>query len=60
MNYKELTITSINNTIESYIVKTNIDGSFTSFPKDEANTDYQAYLKWIEAGNTPEPADSNG
>ena len=26
-------------------------------PFDPANTDYQAYLKWCEAGNTPEPAD---
>jgi hypothetical protein len=26
-------------------------------PKDEANTDYQAYLKWVEEGNTPLPAD---
>ena len=26
-------------------------------PLDEANTDYQAYLKWLEAGNTPEAAD---
>ena len=26
-------------------------------PFDPDNTDYQAYLKWIEAGNTPEPAD---
>ena len=26
-------------------------------PFDPDNTDYQAYLKWIEAGNTPLPAD---
>jgi hypothetical protein len=26
-------------------------------PFDPANTDYQAYLKWIEKGNTPEAAD---
>lgn len=26
-------------------------------PFSLANTDYQAYLKWLEAGNTPEPAD---
>jgi hypothetical protein len=26
-------------------------------PFDPDNTDYQAYLKWLEAGNTPEPAD---
>ena len=26
-------------------------------PFDPANTDYQAYLKWIEEGNTPQPAD---
>ena len=25
-------------------------------PPDPANTDYQAYLRWIEEGNTPESA----
>jgi hypothetical protein len=27
------------------------------FPMNEANTDYQAYLKWLDEGNTPEQAD---
>jgi len=35
--------------------------SDTAFiPFDPANTDYQAYLKWIEEGNTPLPADEQG
>jgi hypothetical protein len=25
-------------------------------PPDPANTDYAAYLEWVEAGNMPEPA----
>jgi len=25
-------------------------------PSDPANTDYAAYLAWLEAGNTPDPA----
>jgi len=26
-------------------------------PFDSANTDYQAYLEWLAAGNTPEAAE---
>lgn len=29
----------------------------TWIPFDPANTDYQAYLKWLEEGNTPHSAD---
>jgi hypothetical protein len=33
------------------------EGRVLSIPMHESNTDYQAYLKWLEAGNTPLPAD---
>lgn len=29
-----------------------------SIPFDEANTDYQEYLKWLSEGNEPLPADT--
>ena len=29
----------------------------TTIPFDPANTDYQAYLKWLDEGNTPLPAE---
>lgn len=36
-------------------VKRIADNAFISF--DPANTDYQEYLKWLEEGNEPLPAD---
>ena len=30
----------------------------TIIPFNEQNSDYQEYLKWLEEGNTPLPADT--
>jgi len=38
-------------------VKTKNGNSVLIIPFDEANTDYQEYLKWVAQGNTPEAAD---
>ena len=34
------------------------DNAFIPF--DPMNVDYQEYLRWLEEGNTPEPADNQG
>ena len=39
------------------ITKNDGSGTIVSIPLSEDNTDYQAYLKWLDEGNTPEPAD---
>ena len=44
-----------NNEIEPLSIIRIEDGAHIPF--DPANTDYQAYLKWVSEGNTPEPAD---
>jgi hypothetical protein len=36
-------------------IKRIADNAF--IPQDPANTDYQAYLKWLEEGGQPLPAD---
>lgn len=33
------------------------NGTRISFTFDSSNADYQKYLEWVAAGNTPEPAD---
>jgi hypothetical protein len=40
---------------EPKVVQRLSDGTWIPF--DPANTDYIAYLKWIEEGNVPTPAD---
>ena len=49
----QLVIDKLSNEVR--VVKRIADNAFIPF--DPANTDYQAYLKWLAEGNTPEPAE---
>ena len=56
--YKLLTVKDIIGNDQHHVICANGDGSFTSFPAEENNPNYIAYLKWIEEGNVPTPADT--
>jgi len=55
MNYK---LFNNSNGANQGATKFNEDGTEIAFLfNDPDNTDYQQYLKWVEEGNTPLPAD---
>ena len=57
--YKLITKTDdlTNEISNSAVLKTMENGHELIIPFDPANTDYQAYLKWVAEGNIPLPAD---
>lgn len=49
---------NINTSLGNYQIINKIEDGLW-IPLDPANTDYQAYLKWVAEGNTPLPPDDN-
>jgi hypothetical protein len=52
--YKQI-LNPMTGQVATYAILRINDNAFV--PADPANTDYQAYLKWLEEGNQPEPAE---
>ena len=42
---------------QHHVIRDNGNNSYTSFPAQEDNPEYKAYLAWVAEGNTPTPAD---
>jgi hypothetical protein len=49
-------ILDVNGQVSQDSIRRLPDGACIPFAPD--NTDYQAYLKWLDEGNLPTPADS--
>jgi len=62
-NYKLINVGQYDGSVEVYICQLfyDKDDKLTterrSFRQLNGNLSYQEYLKWVEKGNTPEPAD---
>ena len=57
MNYKFIKDRQTGSNDTTAIQRINDNGTQSTIPFDEANTDYQEYLAWVAEGNTPEEAD---
>ncbi len=51
-NINTVTANYVHGNLVSYQVTFSGSNMVFSVPKDEANTDYQAILEWVAAGNT--------
>jgi len=50
----------VNSTMGNTCIRqTSDNGQVLLIPVNPDNTDYQAYLRWLEEGNTPLPAEEN-
>lgn len=52
MDYEEIAVTGIDGATQKHIIIDNGDGSFKSFPADENNPEYVAFLESLETDLT--------
>ena len=55
--YKLVNVTDYLGNDKTVISAPHGDGSISWIPADKSNTDYQAYLAWVDEGNVAEAAD---
>ena len=56
--YKYINVENVfTDEVEQFILKTNDDGSYTTFPASENNRHYQLVQEWVADGNTIAEAD---